>query len=76
MFSQTPHTQVAPPGARSGRTVLLAAVGIAAVCALVWWLGKPWNREQCVAEAARMPTDAGVRAAMQMCFRKFGPFKS
>jgi hypothetical protein len=50
------------------------AIGIAVVAViagLVAWYEYPWNMRQCRELAAKMPTDAGVRAQLFQCFQDF-----
>ena len=50
----------------------LAATLLATCLALLYWVGKPWDKEQCIAEASNKPSDRGVRLAEQQCYARFG----
>lgn len=59
-----------PPKAK--RTIVIGAAVIAALLLLLK-SGEPSSLDECQAEAAKMPTEAGVRLAANRCFKRFAP---
>lgn len=53
------------------RHPIAVTVGLLAAALTFWQAGKPWSLEDCLIEAAKMPTSQGVRLATDACRNKF-----